>query len=472
MRTLTLCCCGLLLLAMLAGPRPAVAQDGAPNAESGPGVATGTGSPEDGATCTEAATPVEPDADAAGQTYPNEASTEEPDPKAPTVNSLDYMRNTNWPNGLCSDDTGWPVCVHYTEQPGNRFFYVKGEDGRYFERFAWDSSYVSLERDTTWGNDGLGNNSYDAMPYGSLRWAKLTWSLGQSYTYATRIVGFNSMGAGSCNYAQHPHEYNDSNFKQLTWASVRCWGGDVGCADTIGIYYPSGDEVHYYARGWGWVAWEHPRGATPKTWIHRAGNQVAPVDSCAPTLGSWQAVFLNQDGTRNPGYGDWDFCRYKASCAPGESVNGVSEVPGGFARTALCRVHGTGGYPGTFRAVLKAENGDQRRAYRSINGSTDWDTTFWKLECGLDEYVAGTSNNAPQCYGNTRFHGVLCARAASVSAVCSVRPFDSGDNRVTTTSGDWDFGAYKGECGLTSYVAGISVSPGSGRPHALLCCHP
>jgi hypothetical protein len=416
MRTLTLCFC-LLLLATLASPHPAVAQD------------------------------------------------------AVNVNSLDYMRNTNWANGLCSDDAAWPVCVHYTEQ-GNRFFYVKGEDGRYFERFAWDSAYVSLERDTTWGNDGFGNDAYDAMPYGSLRWAQLNWSVNQQYTYSTHIVGFSNVGTGSCSYAQHPHEYNDSNYKQLISQGTRCWGGDVGCADSIGIYYPSGNEVHWYARGWGWVGWEHPKGTMQKTWIHRAGNQVAPVDNCAATLGSWQAVFLNQDGTRNQGYGDWDFCRYKASCAAGETVSGVSDVPGGYARTALCRVQGTASYSGAMRAVLTDDNGDSRRAYRSVNGSTDWDSGYWKLECGTTEYVAGTSNNAPQCQNNTWFHGVICAQAANPSAVCSVRPFDGGDNRVTTTSGDWDFGNYKGECGLTSYVAGISISPSTGRPHALLCCHP
>ena len=419
MRNLTLCCSGLLLLATLASPRPAVSQDGTDGTD------------------------------------------------ATAINSLDYMRNTSSTKGLCSADTGWPQCVYYTEQ-GNRFYYVKGEDGQFFERFAWDSSYVSLERDTTWGNDGLGNNSYDAMPYGSLRWAKLSWSSGQQYNYSTHIVGFSN---AACNYAQHPHEYDDNSSKQLISTGVQCWGGNVGCVDSIGIYYPSGDEVHWYARGLGWVAWEHPRGSMQKIWNNKVNRQVAPSDGCAATLGSWQAVFLNQDGSRNSGYGDWDFCHYKASCVSGETVNGVSEIPGGFARTALCRVHGPG-YPGGMNAVLNAETGDSRRAYRSPNGSTDWDPGYWKLECGLNEYVAGTSNNAPQCQGNTRFHAVLCAQGTSNSAVCSVRPFEGGDNRVTTTSGDWDFGNYKGECGLASYVAGISVNPSTGRPHALLCCHP
>jgi hypothetical protein len=424
MRSLTLCCSGLLLLATLASPRAALSQDGTDGTD------------------------------------------------ATAINTLDYMRNTQSPNGLCSSNGPWPACIHYTER-GNRLYYVKGEDGRYFERFSWDGTYVSLERDTTW-SDSVGNNAYDAMPYGSLHWGKLSWSSGQRYYYSTHIVGFPSIGTGSCSYATHPHEYDDNSpterYKELRHSGVYCWGGNVGCVDSIGIYYNAGKEEHWYARGWGWVAWDL-NGTRIKTWNTRAPNQVPPQDDCEGTLGSWQAVFLNQDGSRNGGYGDWDFCHYKASCAAGESVNGVSEVPGSFARTALCRVHGPG-YPGGMNAVLKAETGDSRRAYRAPNGSTDWDPGYWKLECGLSEYVAGTSNNAPQCQGNTRFHAVLCAQGTSNSAVCSVRPFEGGDNRVTITSGDWDFGNYKGECGLSSYVAGISVNPSTGRPHALLCCHP
>lgn len=420
MRTLTLSGSALLLLAMLASPNPAVSQE-----------------------------------------------------DTPVVNTLDYMRNTMSPSGLCSvDTTHWPVCVHYIEQ-GNRLFYIKGEDGHYFERFTWDGTYVNLERDTTW-KDAVGNNAYDAMPYGSLHWAKLSWSLNDRYNYSTHIVGYNNMGTGACSYAQHVDEYNDSNYKQLIFAGTKCWGGDVGCVDTIAILYPSGNEVHWYARGWGWVEWDNPIGTPVKVWNKRPVNPGTPtlLDNCEGTLGSWPAVFLNQDGTRNPGYGDWDFCHTKASCAAGETLNGVSDLPGGSARTALCRVQGNATYSGAERAVINDDAGDWRRAMRSINGSTDWDPGYFKLECGTTEYIAGTSDNATQCQGNTRFHAVLCAQAANPSAVCSVRPFDGGDNRVTTTSGDWDIGNYKGECGLTSYAAGISISPATGRPHALLCCHP
>jgi hypothetical protein len=51
-----------------------------------------------------------------------------------------------------------------------------------------------------------------------------------------------------------------------------------------------------------------------------------------------------------------------------------------------------------------------------------------------------------------------------------VRTFDATNDRGTTASGDWDPGAYKGECALNEYVAGVSIHPTTRRPHSLLCC--
>jgi hypothetical protein len=38
------------------------------------------------------------------------------------------------------------------------------------------------------------------------------------------------------------------------------------------------------------------------------------------------------------------------------------------------------------------------------------------------------------------------------------------------SSGDWDPGKYKDECGAGAYVVGVSSSPSTGTPHAILCC--
>jgi hypothetical protein len=137
-------------------------------------------------------------------------------------------------------------------------------------------------------------------------------------------------------------------------------------------------------------------------------------------------------------------------------------------------------YSGTYRATLMVDaNADQRRASRL----GDWASGSYKLECGLGEYVAAVSENASQCQGNNRFHGIICAAySGTVNTACEVHTFDNGDSRngafINSTSlppgdwssGDWDFSNYKGECGVNHYVAGVSVNPSSGQPHSLLCC--
>jgi hypothetical protein len=96
----------------------------------------------------------------------------------------------------------------------------------------------------------------------------------------------------------------------------------------------------------------------------------------------------------------------------------------------------------------------------------------------VGEYVSAVSENALQCQGNNRFHAVQCSSATGLldnsPQVCDARAFDGGDSReprAADTSRDWDYGAFKGECGLGQFVAGVSVDPATGRPHSLLCCN-
>jgi hypothetical protein len=179
------------------------------------------------------------------------------------------------------------------------------------------------------------------------------------------------------------------------------------------------------------------------------------------------ALLFADTSTERIDTGDWDACRGKASCAPGETLRGLSVVPGGDGRMALCHPAASGAYTGEITATLTLDgNADQRRTER--NG--DWAHGYWKLECGEDEYVTAVSENAMQCFGDRRFHAVRCAKGTSLGKSCTVRNVDAGDDRASTETGDWDFGNFKAECGSNEYVAGISVSPGTGRPHSLLCC--
>jgi hypothetical protein len=184
---------------------------------------------------------------------------------------------------------------------------------------------------------------------------------------------------------------------------------------------------------------------------------------------SWAAPFLDTSTMRGSG-DDWDYCHGKATCAPGETISGISVVPGGPGKTALC-TKGSG-FSGDVTATLTLDaSSDARRAKRAVNGDPDWDAFNYKLECGSGEYVSAVSEAASQCASNNRFHAVQCSKGEGLSDDgCTARVMANGDARGSMTSGDWDAGAFKGECGASEYVAGISVSPESGSPHAILCC--
>jgi hypothetical protein len=186
--------------------------------------------------------------------------------------------------------------------------------------------------------------------------------------------------------------------------------------------------------------------------------------------GSFVALFLDASTMRGS-TSDWDWCRGKASCAPGEAVTGISRVVNGPGRAALCSPRGSS-YSGTVGALLTLDgNKDNRQAVRQVNGNADWAYGYYKLECAAGQYVQGVSENANQCQSNNRFHAIRCAKGQGlVDSGCSTRVFDQGDARGNTASGDWDFGAFKGECRDSEYLAGVSVNPVDGHPHSLLCC--
>jgi hypothetical protein len=209
--------------------------------------------------------------------------------------------------------------------------------------------------------------------------------------------------------------------------------------------------------------------------VRPAGQCTAPPADPRPD-GSTALLFRDTSTVRVfrsefPG-GDWDFCRGKADCANGEAISGLSlDLGVRQGRRALCRAE-DGRFAGAARAVLSLDaRRDQRRAQRV----PDWDVGYFKLECGPNEYVAGVAENASPCAGNNNFHAVLCAAASGLpsgglGAACYDRFLVSSDDRPAGYTDDWDEGAFKAECARDEYVAGVSASPSTGAPHAILCC--
>jgi MYXO-CTERM domain-containing protein len=120
--------------------------------------------------------------------------------------------------------------------------------------------------------------------------------------------------------------------------------------------------------------------------------------------------------------------------------------------------------PAGLTSALVFDCGDQRRD----TSTGDWQPGDLKAECGATQAMTGLS--ASVTLGTA--HAALCDAdegAVFTHASCRAVAFDTGDNRGTTATGDWDVGYNKGECAVGEYVAGVSQAAG-GALKSILCC--
>jgi hypothetical protein len=214
-----------------------------------------------------------------------------------------------------------------------------------------------------------------------------------------------------------------------------------------------------------------------------AGN--SRPEACWATGSYFPMNFETSDARRTTATYEWVWA-YRGECAPAERAVGLSKNPvTGGPRTVLCYKDPLDGarythihpYPDPYDP---RPGGDQEpednctvldiQAGSAGASATDWDPGNYKASCGPGRYVAGLANSTT----THKLTHVLCCAANvdpnAVSAQCSTVNFGSADNRETTTTGDWDTGGRKGECGINRYMAGVSVTP-AGNPNALLCCN-
>lgn len=253
----------------------------------------------------------------------------------------------------------------------------------------------------------------------------------------------------------------------------RYWGSVLIRDPAVGAWLESAVTFPCYLPGApGWCDYYKGYWQRNSDWLNKVINTWTDLRNAGRAR---TAGFLEQD-TRLDGSGyDFDPYHTKASCWNGAAVLGIS-LQNGHGKTALCV--GAEGTDGRFSGQLTSFHhvpGDDRTYRRTAYGlaSDDWAFGYWKLECNADEYVSSVSQDATWTQGDDRFHGIGCARLATGwnPGRCNVRVFDAGDNRGDNPPmEDWDSGAFKGQCATNEYVAGISVNPGNGAPHSLLCC--
>lgn len=156
------------------------------------------------------------------------------------------------------------------------------------------------------------------------------------------------------------------------------------------------------------------------------------------------------DARRTISTGDWAPSSYKAECASGEPLTGLSLNPSSRnTRVALCRIGNDSRYP---------HNGCYARYFstadsRGTTATGDWDPGYYKGECGLNEFVAGVAQSTAH-----EISAVLCCPGNVAHTSCVARVFDGQDSRESSASGDWDADNWKGECGPGRYAGGLSLS--------------
>jgi beta-glucanase (GH16 family) len=170
-----------------------------------------------------------------------------------------------------------------------------------------------------------------------------------------------------------------------------------------------------------------------------------------------------QSGTSDAAFPqEWDHDYYKADCGSQAVVNGLSANSASQPHQVLCINGNAGEFTGNGVTTLSdISTAEHRRA----NRLGDWDYGYYKSECGVNEYVSGISQHP----GAARLHGIRCASGSYMN--------NGGQNNCQTrligqdtSNWEWDYGYYKSQCSNGQIMEGVSSSPSSGLPHAILCC--
>jgi hypothetical protein len=203
----------------------------------------------------------------------------------------------------------------------------------------------------------------------------------------------------------------------------------------------------------------------------RANGDGGSQGYCVNTYGGvyWGQNFGWSHSPTNPP--DWQSGSFKGECPLFQPLTGVSKaVPteppphlNGAAHAITC-----GSYA-NFEDFSETDcqpllfEGTSVQWYVDPAPLGDWDTNFFKGECGENQYAAGVSQSTS---GVT--NGLLCCGGTVTHSSCLAVPFDSAN----VQSYDWDDNFLKAQCDIDQYVAGISADTVTGAPHKILCCSP
>jgi hypothetical protein len=105
------------------------------------------------------------------------------------------------------------------------------------------------------------------------------------------------------------------------------------------------------------------------------------------------------------------------------------------------------------KVVVPMYGGDNR----GYTGDGDWALGYWKGECAATDVLVGVSRSTSPGW----IHDLFCRKSYYTPFVSSGTTIDfrTRDARRDTTTGDWDPGYIKGECGYFEGVTGLAQDP-------------
>ncbi|MBN2100746.1 S8 family serine peptidase [Candidatus Dojkabacteria bacterium] len=182
------------------------------------------------------------------------------------------------------------------------------------------------------------------------------------------------------------------------------------------------------------------------------------------------------DGSNSRGTtaaGDWAYGRWKGECNEASFVKGTSMNPStGQPSAMLCKDEDPYLLDSPLSYNVYTYNGGNDRG---STASGDWDFGYWKGECADDEFIAGFSMY-PSSAGSNAYdpYSIICkkydpSKIDITSNYTAYVYYGSEDPRGDTSTGDWNYGNWKGECASNEIMTGVSMNPSTKMPHAILC---
>lgn len=192
----------------------------------------------------------------------------------------------------------------------------------------------------------------------------------------------------------------------------------------------------------------------PKLMMLPTATQPAPPAALPPSARAPGAVIFHGTSASRDSSADWASGNWKATCAAGEAIGGISTFTGGNGEphAALCK-------PTTLAASAQGTKTDSKRGTRPNR------PLGTLIECADNEIVSGLSQHTGAPFG---LNAVRCTSATgAVTEACEARTL-AGGGGYTGAFGDWDSSYYKAECTAGKFAVGAFIA--AGKVSGLYCC--